>query len=200
MNSALTVWSEAERPRLALGLLSGGTELLVAVCPVKIPGRQPALERNFTSSLGDSSQQELMAHLETSFDGLLTLGQQRGGLTTDDLVRALPIATMRTDEISAVITRLEDANVPVKVIRLLSPVRRATLGLALETGSDIPASSTAGAFLSPSFPSSSGVTSSPTSDALPRPGAYKGRAVIGAVAIAVALLIVLVWMLGAYHF
>jgi Sigma-70 factor, region 1.1 len=55
----------------------------------------------------------------TSFDRLLKLGQQKGGLTTDDLVRALPIEAMTVEEFASLITRLEGANVPVEVDQLL---------------------------------------------------------------------------------
>ena len=69
----------------------------------------------------------------TNFDRLLKLGQQKGGLTTDDLVRVLPIEAMTVEEIASLITRLEGANVPVEVDpALLSPMHRATLRLKLK--------------------------------------------------------------------
>src|SRR4026207_2013890 len=129
----------------------------------------------------------------TNFDRLLELGQQKGGLTADDLVRALPIEAMTVEEIASLITRLEGANVPVEVDpALLSPMHRATLRLRLKLkpNPDGGAGATRDGSHAPpwSRPPSGGVARSSTGNRW-RTGPYQGAKVL---VIAAAIIVVFV--------
>lgn len=50
-----------------------------------------------------------------TLDRLLALGRRQGHLTTEDLRRALPIASMEADEIALVVVHLEEAGVNVEL-------------------------------------------------------------------------------------
>lgn len=49
----------------------------------------------------------------TTLDRLVALGKSRGGLTPDDLRRALPVDRMSAEDIALVLIELEEAGVPV---------------------------------------------------------------------------------------
>ncbi|AWN49299.1 hypothetical protein DK419_25560 [Methylobacterium terrae] len=49
----------------------------------------------------------------TTLDRLIALGRSRGGLTPDDLRRALPVDRMSAEDIALVLIELEEAGVPV---------------------------------------------------------------------------------------
>ncbi len=49
----------------------------------------------------------------TTFDRLVALGRSRGGLTPDDLRRALPVDRMSAEDIALVLIELEEAGIPV---------------------------------------------------------------------------------------
>ena len=138
----------------------------------------------------------------TNFDRLLKLGQQKGGLTTDDLVRALPIEAMTVEEIASLITRLEGANVPVEVDpALLSPMHRATLRLKLKPHPDGgPGATRDGSHASsPPRPPSGGVTRS-SPDNRWRTGPYQGaKLFVIAAAIIVVFVLVVVLVLSAFR-
>jgi hypothetical protein len=138
----------------------------------------------------------------TNFDRLLKLGQQKGGLTTDDLVRALPIEAMTVEEIASLITRLEGANVPVEVDpALLSPMHRATLRLKLKPNPDGGAGATRDGSHAPpwSRPPSGGVARSSTGNRW-RTGPYQGaKVLVIAAAIIVVFVLVVVLVLSAFR-
>ncbi|HZH53055.1 MAG TPA: RNA polymerase sigma factor region1.1 domain-containing protein [Microvirga sp.] len=50
---------------------------------------------------------------QSIFEGLISLGRQRGGLTNEDLRRALPIGAMSAEDIALVILQLEESGIPV---------------------------------------------------------------------------------------
>lgn len=55
-------------------------------------------------------------------DHLISLGRERGHLTTEDLKASLPIETMSTEEIASIVVHLEETGVPVELEdALLSP-------------------------------------------------------------------------------
>ena len=51
----------------------------------------------------------------SSYERLLELGREQGGLTGHDLQRVLPIDRMSMDELSEVLARLEDAGITVEI-------------------------------------------------------------------------------------
>ena len=138
----------------------------------------------------------------TNFDRLLKLGQQKGGLTTDDLVRVLPIEAMTVEEIASLITRLEGANVPVEVDpALLSPMHRATLRLKLKPHPDGGSEATRDGShaSSPRRPPSGGVARSSTGNRW-RTGPYQGpKVLVIAAAIIVVFVLVVVLVLNAFR-
>jgi hypothetical protein len=61
---------------------------------------------------------------EATFDRLINLARQRGSVTTNDLREVLPIDQMTVEDISDVITRLEEADVDLEIDPvLLLPTR-----------------------------------------------------------------------------
>src|SRR4051795_11797758 len=72
---------------------------------------------------------------DADVERLIVLGRQRGGLTTEDLRRALPLDRMSADEVASLVTRLDDANVPVGIDpRLFTPAHRDAEILELKPG------------------------------------------------------------------
>lgn len=58
----------------------------------------------------------------TILDRLVSLGRERGHLTTEDLRAGLPVETMSADEIARIVAHLEETGVPVELEDgLLSP-------------------------------------------------------------------------------
>jgi len=51
----------------------------------------------------------------STYERLLQLGKQQGGLTTDDLQRVLDVERLSMDEVSEMLLRLEDAGVSVEI-------------------------------------------------------------------------------------
>jgi hypothetical protein len=58
---------------------------------------------------------------DTTLDHLISLGRQRGHLTTADLHASLPIVSMRTEEIAHVIVQLEESGINVELEDRLIP-------------------------------------------------------------------------------
>ena len=50
-----------------------------------------------------------------AFEKLLALGRSKGGLDTEDIRRALPVAQMSPEDIALVLVHIEEAGVPVEV-------------------------------------------------------------------------------------
>jgi len=58
----------------------------------------------------------------TTLDRLISLGRERGHLTTEDLRASLPIESMNAEEIALIVVHLEETGVPVELEEsLLSP-------------------------------------------------------------------------------
>ncbi|HEU6440793.1 MAG TPA: RNA polymerase sigma factor region1.1 domain-containing protein [Microvirga sp.] len=58
----------------------------------------------------------------TTLDRLISLGRERGHLTTEDLRASLPIESMSADDIALIVVHLEETGVPVELEpELLSP-------------------------------------------------------------------------------
>jgi sigma-70-like protein len=75
----------------------------------------------------------------SSYERLLRLGKEQGGLTAHDLERVLPIDRMSMDELSDVLARLEDAGIPVEIDpALLSPASRNPALGSLDTLTTLP--------------------------------------------------------------
>jgi len=51
----------------------------------------------------------------STYERLLQLGKQQGGLTTEDLQRVLDLERLSMDEVSEMLLRLEDAGVSVEI-------------------------------------------------------------------------------------
>jgi hypothetical protein len=61
-----------------------------------------------------------------TLDRLISLGRERGHLTTEDLRASLPVESMSAEEIAQVVVHLEETGVPVELEEnLLSPDPRA---------------------------------------------------------------------------
>jgi hypothetical protein len=52
---------------------------------------------------------------DSTYERLLQLGKQQGGLTTDDLQRVLDLERLSLDQVSEMLLRLEDAGVSVDI-------------------------------------------------------------------------------------
>src|SRR5688500_11702123 len=61
----------------------------------------------------------------TTLDRLISLGRERGHLTTEDLRASLPIESMSAEDIALIVVHLEETGVPVELEdSLLSPAPR----------------------------------------------------------------------------
>jgi hypothetical protein len=61
----------------------------------------------------------------TTLDRLISLGRERGHLTTEDLRASLPIESMSAEDIALIVVHLEETGVPVELEdSLLSPDSR----------------------------------------------------------------------------
>lgn len=56
----------------------------------------------------------------STVESLILLGQQRGGLTNQDLQAALPVGSMSAEDIALIVMQLEDAGVSVDLDESLS--------------------------------------------------------------------------------
>jgi hypothetical protein len=75
----------------------------------------------------------------SSYERLLELGREQGGLTAQDLQRVLPIDQMSMDEISDVLARLDDAGITIEIDpALLSPAPRNPVLGRLNTSPPLP--------------------------------------------------------------
>jgi len=75
----------------------------------------------------------------SSYERLLELGREQGGLTAQDLQRVLPIDQMSMDEISDVLARLDDAGITIEIDpALLSPASRNPALGRLNTSTPLP--------------------------------------------------------------
>src|SRR5882724_11783341 len=98
---------------------------------------------------------------EATFDRLKNLARQRGSITTNDLREVLPIDQMTVEDISDVITRLEEADFDLEIDPALS----------LPTPGIAPKAPTA--------------TSKPAQTSLPKRGADVGRQPVSSPALGV---------------
>ncbi|TGD98010.1 RNA polymerase sigma factor region1.1 domain-containing protein [Methylobacterium nonmethylotrophicum] len=131
----------------------------------------------------------------TTLDRLVALGRSQGGLTPDDLRRALPVDRMSAEDIAMVLIELEEAGIPVDPDEAL-----------LRPGRPLPP---AGAIRLPEPPASAPAAPAPESPPAvaaapapgprpaappaPRGGAHRAVVWAGLAALALALLALSLW-------